>query len=64
MSAMETFCKFNDSLSETERKLLKDLIQSRSEELLSARSEDARVRLTTAYIEEAKECLVSQRRRD
>ena len=57
MAAYDTFVTFNDSLREEERAGVKELTSSRRDELLSARSEDARVRLVNSYIEEVKEWL-------
>ena len=62
MAAYDTFVTFNDSLTEEERSGVKELISSRRDELLSARSEDARVRLVNSYIEEAKEWLRGARK--
>ena len=57
MAAYDTFATFNDALTEAERTGVKELTSSRRDELLNARSEDARVRLVTSYIEEVKEWL-------
>ena len=57
MAAYDTFVTFNDSLREEGRAGVKELTSSRRDELLSARSEDARVRLVNSYIEEVKEWL-------
>jgi len=57
VAAYDTFVTFNDSLREEERAGVKELTSSRRDELLSARSEDARVRLVNSYIEEVKEWL-------
>jgi len=57
MSATEMFQAFNNGLSTSERALIETLLRSRSEELMAARSEDARVRLAESYIGEAREWL-------
>ncbi len=57
MSAMETFEQFLGSLSQQERQLLSTFTQNERTDLLAARSEDARVRIATAFIQEARERL-------
>ena len=52
MAAFDTFQHFNESLRQAERELLRDLTRRRREELLAARSEDARVRLVEDFIQE------------
>jgi hypothetical protein len=52
MAAFDTFHSFNDSLSQQQRDLLKDFIGRKIEEMLSARSEDARVRIVDRYLHE------------
>jgi hypothetical protein len=54
MSAFDTFHGFNTSLSASERDMLRDLIKTQTEELLAARSEDARVRIVRNYIKDAR----------
>ncbi len=57
MAALDMFVTFNESLSDAERQAVRELIRSRTDELLGARSEDARVRLITNYIDEVREWL-------
>jgi hypothetical protein len=57
MAAYDTFVTFNDSLTQQELAGVKELTSSRRDELLGARSEDARIRLVSSYIEEVKEWL-------
>ena len=57
MTAVDTFKKFVASLSEEARKAIRDLIREQNAGLLAARSEDARVRLVSKYIEEIRERL-------
>jgi len=52
MAAVDTFRTFNASLSSRERALFIELIKQTSEELLAARSEDARLRIVNGYLEE------------
>ncbi len=61
MAAHEKFETFNAALSPRDRSQLTEFIASTREEILAARSEDARVRLVQEYIREAHEKL--QRRR-
>lgn len=51
------FNAFNESLSASQRERLRETIKRKNEELLAARSEDARVRLVHQYIEEVHELL-------
>lgn len=55
MAATDTFQTFNTSLSSRERALFKGLIHQTTEELLAARSEDARIRIVNSYLEEVHE---------
>ena len=57
MAAYDSFEQFNASLSQGDRKSLRDLIKARNAEMLAARSEDARLRLVQSYIEEVHELL-------
>ena len=52
MAAFDTFHSFNNSLSPEQRELLNDFIRRNTEEMLSARSEDARLRLVDRYLQE------------
>ena len=64
MAALDTFMAFNDSLSDTQRVAARELILSRMDELLGARSEDARVRLVSKHIDEVREGLQQTRRQE
>jgi hypothetical protein len=55
MAAWELFTSFLDALSEKERDALKGLVASHREDLLAARSEEARVRMAYDFVKEAKE---------
>jgi hypothetical protein len=50
MAAWDRFSSFNSSLALKDREALKDLVRSYTQELLAARSEDARVRIVHQYI--------------
>jgi predicted Ser/Thr protein kinase len=52
MAAFDSFRAFNDSLTEEQRKQVKDLIGTETRKLLAARSEDARKRLVDKYLRE------------
>ncbi len=52
MAAFDTFHSFNNSLSLEQREMLNDFIRSKTEEMLSARSEDARIRIVDHYLQE------------
>lgn len=52
MAATDTFRHFNDSLRPEVRKSITDFMRENAEELLAARSEDARNRIVEAYIKE------------
>ena len=53
MAAFEDFQSVVDRLSVRERELLRDLIQQCREDLLAARSEEARVRVVEEFVTEA-----------
>ena len=53
MGAFEEFQSVLDRLSAQERELLKEVIQRAREDLLAARSEEARVRVAEEFITEA-----------
>ncbi len=55
MAAFDRYRNVVGTLSERERELLKDVIQREWEELLAARSEEARVRLVDEFIDEIHE---------
>jgi hypothetical protein len=57
MAAQDTFNSFNSSLTEGERATLSEFIKTQTQELLVARSEDARVRLVHEYIWQVNEIL-------
>ena len=61
MAAQDTFDAVVSSLTATERDQLKDYLRTKREELLAARSEDARVRLTTEFTEEVHDLLTKVR---
>jgi hypothetical protein len=49
MAAVDNFAHFNDTLSKDVRVAVAELIKGNSEELLAARSEDARIRIVEAH---------------
>ncbi len=53
MSAQENFDRFNVRLDDVTRKILSERLKLASQELLAARSEDARNRIVEDYIREA-----------
>ena len=55
MAAHDKFESFIASLSSHDRSQLHDFILDKREEILAARSEDARVRLVSEYIKEIHE---------
>lgn len=57
MAAQDTFDNVVSSLTKGEQGQLKDYLRLKREELLAARSEDARVRLTTEFIAEVHDLL-------
>jgi hypothetical protein len=61
MAAQDTFDAVVSSLTATEREQLKDYLRARRGDLLAARSEDARVRLTTELTEEVHDLLTKGR---
>ncbi|MEK9137400.1 MAG: hypothetical protein AAB393_09775 [Bacteroidota bacterium] len=61
MAAQDTFDNFIASLSHAERERLKDLIKLEREQLLSARSEDARLRLVHDFIVEVNDLAVTEK---
>jgi hypothetical protein len=52
VSAMESYSIFNNQLSESERRSITTLTRHHWEQLLAARSEDARLRLVHRYIDD------------
>ena len=58
MAAYDKFENFNASLSSKDWTELKDFVTGRREEILQARSEDARVRLVHDYVKEMHERLL------
>lgn len=54
MAAFDTFTSYVDSLSSSERDLLNIYIKQQREELLAARSEDARLRILDRFMEEVR----------
>ena len=57
MAAQDTFHSFNASLSDAEKKQLSEFIKGQTQDLLMARSEDARTRLVQKYIQQINEIL-------
>ncbi len=57
MSARDMFETFIESLTEDDRRSLKEVILRQQEDLLAARSEDARVRLVDACVQEIHDLL-------
>lgn len=58
MAAYDKFESFNASLSSKDQIQLKEFVVGKREEILQARSEDARVRLVNDYIKEIHENLL------
>jgi hypothetical protein len=50
MAATDTFQSFNAGLGTKERETLNQLIKMTTDELLAARSEDARMRIVDVYL--------------
>ncbi len=61
MSAHEKFESFNADLSAKDKSQVQDFIVGKREEILAARSEDAKVRLVQDYIKEMHEKLQHKR---
>ena len=57
MAAWNTYRAFLETLHDRERELLRDRTRTLEEDLLAARSEDARVRLVHAFMADAKTSL-------
>jgi hypothetical protein len=57
MAAQDTFHSFNASLYDAEKKQLSEFIKGQTQDLLMARSEDARTRLVQKYIQQINEIL-------
>lgn len=62
MAARDMFESFSASLPERDREMLRELIAVRSADMLSARSEDARVRVAEEFIREAKGVMKVQKK--
>jgi hypothetical protein len=62
MSAFDMLESYNRSLSNDEQEQIALLLARIREDMLSARSEEARVRLVDAYIVEAREWLSNQQK--
>jgi hypothetical protein len=60
MAAIDLFNSFNESLSKREKELVESVRKARLEELLAARSEDARLRLVSDYVQEVHDLLQHQ----
>ncbi|HUI08804.1 MAG TPA: hypothetical protein VL221_00685 [Bacteroidota bacterium] len=54
MAAQDMFDAFTAGLPERDREALRDVIRARREDMLAARSEEARVRLAEAFIRETR----------
>ena len=61
MAANDRFERFNSSLSVKDRGRINDYIKTKGEELLVARSEDARVRLVDEYIREVNDLFLESK---
>jgi translation initiation factor 2B subunit (eIF-2B alpha/beta/delta family) len=57
MAAVDLFESLIDRMTEKERDKLSEAIRTRRNDLLAARSEDARLRIVTEFIEESHELL-------
>jgi hypothetical protein len=57
MAAWDTFAAWTGSLRDHEREPLKELIRNTNEDLLAARSEEARERIVNELLREARETL-------
>lgn len=62
MAAIEMFESFLAALPQKDRETLNDIIRYQREDLLAARSEEARVRSVTEFIKEAHDRLQPIRR--
>jgi hypothetical protein len=62
MAARDMFESFTASLPDRDREMLRELIAVRSADMLSARSEDARVRVAEEFVREAKGTLKAQKK--
>ena len=61
MAAEDTFNHFIASLTNAGRESVKALTKAKREELLAARSEDARVRMVQDYIKEVHDLLLAKK---
>jgi len=62
MAAEDLFNAFTAALPERDRDALRDVIRERREDMLAARSEEARVRLAEHFVREAHALLKSQKK--
>ena len=62
MAAREMFESFIGALPERDREMLRELIGVRREDMLAARSEEARVRAADEFIREARTSLKAQKK--
>jgi hypothetical protein len=62
MAAVDLFESVISKMTEKERAKLADAIRIRRNDLLAARSEDARLRIVTEFIEESHELLLDRQR--
>lgn len=63
MAARDAFEQFIESLPEGKKALLDGFIKQQRDELLAARSEDARLRIVQEFIEEVRERLADHKSR-
>ena len=62
MAAREMFESFAAALPERDRELLRELIAARRGDMLSARSEEARVRVAEEFMREARASMKVQKK--
>jgi hypothetical protein len=62
MAATDSFESFVSALTEMEQKHVAPYIKAQREDLLAARSEDARLRIVNAFVEEVHRLLKQTRR--
>jgi hypothetical protein len=62
MSAMDAFQEFLSSLTDEDRARLEPYIRTHRADLFAARSEDARMRIASTMMQEAREALGAARR--
>jgi len=62
MAARDLFDAYTVALPERDREALKELIAARREDMLAARSEEARVRVAEDFVREARGALKMQKK--